>query len=412
MSVPLRPIFSSLRRHRLTAGLLILQVALTCTVLCNVLFVVQTRIQRMAVASGVDEPRLSSLSSEDTDPDDPLAERIHSDIRLLAGIPGVRQAVAVSGTPIDPGGEDSYGVCSRLAAWQAAMKAGSLQGNPDCLIAPQIEGSPGLIAALGARLMTGRDFRPEEYLGPTEQSIIITRALARRLYGNDNVLGKLLYRGSERPLRIVGVLAAVVRPTPKGRISDGYLMLSARWPDQNPSIYLLNSTADLQSRILGEAMAALRRSDPQRIIAAAHAGSFKVHRRQFFHQDRSMVHLLLAALGGLLLVTAIGIAGLASFWVADRTRQIGIRRAVGAPRRSILVYFQAENLLIVALALVPGLGGAWLLSRALMRFYELPALPWWYLPLSAVVMVLLGQISVLGPAFKAARIPPMVAMRQ
>lgn len=73
--------------------------------------------------------------------------------------------------------------------------------------------------------------------------------------------------------------------------------------------------------------------------------------------------------------------GLASFWVWQR--QIGIRRAVGARRRDILAYFLLENILITGMGCLLGLAGAWLPSRGMMRIWELPALPWWYLPLGA-----------------------------
>jgi putative ABC transport system permease protein len=124
-----------------------------------------------------------------------------------------------------------------------------------------------------------------------------------------------------------------------------------------------------------------------------------------------MLGLLLAAAAGLLLVTAVGIAGLASFWVQQRRRAIGIRRAVGATRRDILRYFQAENALIVGGGIAAGAVLAFVLNLALMTRDELPRLPWPYLPLGAAALWLLGQLAVLGPALRAAAVPPVVATR-
>ena len=107
----------------------------------------------------------------------------------------------------------------------------------------------------------------------------------------------------------------------------------------------------------------------------------------------------------------VGIVGLASFWVQQRTRQIGIRRALGATRRQILRYFQTENFLLATLGIVIGMVMAYGINMLLMEKYELPRLPALFLPLGAVTLWLLGQIAVLGPALRAASVPPAVATR-
>jgi putative ABC transport system permease protein len=113
----------------------------------------------------------------------------------------------------------------------------------------------------------------------------------------------------------------------------------------------------------------------------------------------------------LLIVTAFGIVGLASFWVQQRTRMIGVRRALGASRRQILGYFQTENFLLTSIGIVIGMVGAYGINQVLMTYYELPRLPWVCLPIGAVLLWALGQIAVLGPARRAAALPPVVVMR-
>ena len=110
-------------------------------------------------------------------------------------------------------------------------------------------------------------------------------------------------------------------------------------------------------------------------------------------------------------VTGLGIVGLASFWVAQRHKQIGIRRALGATRTDILRYFQTENFLIVTLGVVLGVLLAVGLNLLLMKPYELPRLPLWYLPVGALALWGLGQLAVLAPALRAAAVPPVVATR-
>ena len=134
-------------------------------------------------------------------------------------------------------------------------------------------------------------------------------------------------------------------------------------------------------------------------------------RSEFFRGDRSMAWMLSAVIIALLIVTALGIVGLASFWVQQRTRQIGVRRALGATKGQILRYFQTENFLLATLGIVLGMMLAYGINQLLMGKYELPRLPAIYLPIGAIALWLLGQVSVLGPARRAAAVPPAVATR-
>src|SRR6185295_1059664 len=109
--------------------------------------------------------------------------------------------------------------------------------------------------------------------------------------------------------------------------------------------------------------------------------------------------------------TAFGIIGLTSYWVSQRRRQIGIRRALGATAVSILRYFQMENLLIAgagsALGIVLGVAAnLWILQSI-----ALERLPVGYLITGTIVVLILGQIAVLWPALRAASVPPAIAAR-
>jgi putative ABC transport system permease protein len=134
-------------------------------------------------------------------------------------------------------------------------------------------------------------------------------------------------------------------------------------------------------------------------------------RRSFFGNDRAMAGTLAGVIAAMLAITALGIAGLTSFWVAQRRRTIGVRRALGATRRDILRYFQTENFLLATLGISLGMGLAYGVNLLLMQHYELPRLPSVYLPAGAIALWLIGQLAVLGPALRAAAVPPVVATR-
>jgi putative ABC transport system permease protein len=114
----------------------------------------------------------------------------------------------------------------------------------------------------------------------------------------------------------------------------------------------------------------------------------------------------------LLTITALGIVGMASFWVTQRRKQIGTRRALGATRGAILRYFLTENFLITTGGLVLGAVLSYGFSFWLMAHVsEAKLLPWGYLPVGFVVLWLLGQLAVLGTATRAARVSPAIATR-
>jgi putative ABC transport system permease protein len=156
---------------------------------------------------------------------------------------------------------------------------------------------------------------------------------------------------------------------------------------------------------------ALKSDGPLRLISPKNATTLEAARDKYYRNDRAMAWMLVGVCLLLLVVTAVGIVGLTSFWVAQRTRQIGIRRAIGATRGDILRYFQAENFLIATFGIVLGMVLAFGLNLLLMLHYELGRLPGWYFPVGAVTLWIIGQLAVLGPALRASNVPPVVATR-
>ena len=124
-----------------------------------------------------------------------------------------------------------------------------------------------------------------------------------------------------------------------------------------------------------------------------------------------MAYLLIGVSIALLVITALGIVGLASFWVQQRTREIGIRRALGATKTDIVRYFQTENFILATAGIVLGMALAYGINLWLMSKYQMPRLPAVFLPIGAGLLWFLGQIAVLGPALRASTIPPAIATR-
>ncbi|AIF45917.1 ABC transporter permease [Dyella japonica] len=398
------PLIASLLRHKLTAGLLVMQVALTCAIVCNVASIIGHRLTQMQLPSGVAENELVLIESISVDESaNPLA-RHDADLAALRAIPGVTSVTAVDSLPLS-GNNWSNGI--------------SLVPNgPSLTTATAYSGTQEEMRTLGMHLVSGRLFLPEEYipLGAAHDwsginhvsSTIITQALAAKLFPGQDPLGKVIYPG-DGPIRIVGVVDHLLRPTLDESEASGYATLFPMLPDGAGITYVMRSAPQERERVLRQAQKVLAVLDGNRVLRRPQ--TFEQLRSDYFRRDRTMISLLLAAATGLLLVTAAGITGLASFWVQQRRRSIGIRRAVGATRADILRYFQTENFVIVGAGVVLGAVLAYGLNMLLMEHYALRRLPWFYLPAGAVALWGLGQLAVLGPALRASMVPPVVATR-
>jgi putative ABC transport system permease protein len=220
---------------------------------------------------------------------------------------------------------------------------------------------------------------------------------------------------SDFHFRVAGLLAHFARPNP-GRSQNG--VAGADWsvvvPVSGDSLlgtYVLRADPVDMPRVAEAARVAMARAVPEAVLDEQWSRPVSELRHAFFQPDRSMAWLLAGVIASMLLVTALGIVGLASFWVAQRTKQIGIRRALGATRRDILRYYQVENFLLATAGIVLGMFLAYAGNLLLMKQFELARLPLAYLPAGAALLWILGQVAVLGPALRAAAIPPVTATR-
>jgi len=406
----LQPILASLRHHKLTATLLTLQVAITFAIVCNVVYMIASRVERISVSTAIAESELSVIHSTGIEKGENPQARHAADLMALRAIPGVRSAVAVSySLPLNQN-ESSRGTCPSKEALDRAMQLMSIKGS-GCVEPSVYDGTPGLIDTWGLHLVEGRDFRPDEYATDGKPAVaIITRALAQHLYPGRPALGQSMYDG-ERFIRVVGIVDALLRPNLRTPDVDYDSMILPQPPDAASVLYVLRSAPGDRQRVLQAAAATLVKVNPNRIVDPKRMHTYSEVRAGYFQRDTTMIGLLIASALGLLFVTALGIAGLANFWVQQRTRTIGIRRAIGATRADILRYFQAENFLIVSGGVLLGMLLAVALNLWLMNRYELPRLPLWYLPVGALALWVLGQLAVLAPALRASRVAPVVATR-
>ncbi|MFK2878960.1 ABC transporter permease [Rhodanobacter hydrolyticus] len=401
----IKPILAALRRHRLATLLIAMEIAFACAVLCNACFLVARRWTMIQINSGVDESSLAVLTVNGFEP----SQAADVNARMLAGlraIPGMQSATLISEVPFGP----------QTGAAGISPDAGGFKdliGVVDFVMA-----GPGTYKALGLKLVEGHlpqpgDYQPATSFAPEDVQVLVTRALAEHAWPGESPLGKDFWC-DKMHFRVMGVVDHFARAQP-----GQYDMQQGEWTVFTPVVpggslagtYLLRAQPQDVRRVLQVARGAVQKIAPDVVLDQDNSRTLSDLRTKYFLTDRIMIGLLLGVVALMLGVTALGIVGLTSFWVAQRRKQIGIRRAIGATRGDILRYFQTENFLIVTFGIALGMLLAYVLNAVLMKFYELPHLPLYYLPMGALALWMLGQLAVLGPALRAAAVPPVVATR-
>lgn len=399
------PILAALRRNKTGAVLIGLQIALTLAIVCNALFIIQQRLEHLSRPTGIDEPDLFIFGNQLVGTD--AAEvpgRIAADEQTIRETPGVAEVYRTNSVPLSGDG------------WNTGIVLSHDQTRPSSQAAVYFADEHTL-ATLGLRLVEGRNFTADEVkpFGDndilTPAVVIITRELAQRLFPNGSALGKAVYLSDKAPpSTIVGVVESLQTPFVTKRF-DEYAHSSTLVPlqPQRDAWFVVRARPGQLAAVMKAVPERLYAQNRMRVIEDLR--SFAELRQKAYRSDRGMALLMAIVCGALLLVTAAGIVGLASFWVGQRQRQIGIRRALGATRTDILRYFQLENLLIGGGGSVIGVLAAVGLNLWLVTQYEMPRVPVPDVLIAAAAVLGLGQLAVLQPSLRASRVPPVIATR-
>ncbi|MCD9085798.1 FtsX-like permease family protein [Stenotrophomonas sp. SY1] len=402
-------LLSPLRRHPMMPWLIVLQIAVACAILCNTLFLLAQQATPLLIDDGIARGEVIIVDQLVNRGGNWNAAQARAGADALAGIAGVQRASAVVGAPMRQTLTMVYDIKS---------------ANGPTL---QVSGYIGerLIDTLGLQLSRGRDFQDDEYSdlqlgdggGSASVPVVITEALARALFGDANPVGQALTGGDgSGHYVVVGVVAHLMRYQ-LSELDDGkaeYAMLLPQRAAGLPMLsFLVRSDAAQRDAVLKAVPGVLKHTYGGQIATGFEplVADYEQLRAEALGSRRAAVWLLLTVNAVIATITLIGIASLSGYWIQQRTRQIGIRRALGATRAQILRHFLAENLLLTISGVVAGLTLAVLINQWLMQHYELPRLPWIYLPVAALLLVLLGQAAVAAPARRAARLPPASATR-
>ncbi|MEN6426941.1 MAG: ABC transporter permease [Phycisphaerales bacterium] len=316
----------------------------------------------------------------------------------LAQLPGVRSASVSSGSVL----RGSRNMCT------VKFEGSDETPSPDT---DQV--GPGYFATMGIPVVLGREFNEQDVRGGPAVAII-NEAAAQKHFPNQNPLGRHIYFGPDPKgvpdVEIVGVVKAVRTSNIRGEIAEYTFRPLLQAGDNDRVTYYLRTTVDSAS-LAGSIREAVH-------AESSHLPVFRLttvedEKNRLFAGDR-MLACLTAAFGVLATVlAALGLYGVLSYTVARRTREIGIRMALGAGQSKVFLLVLCDALLLTgigaAIALPVAYGTSGLIASLL---YGISAFEIGPFLIGTALLIMVALLASYLPARRAARIDPMVALRQ
>jgi predicted permease len=390
---------------RLRKGLVVAQVALSLLLLIGAGLFTRSLMNLRALDPGFKPDRLFAFDVDPARNGQDFTERVATLRRIqeqLQGEPGVSSASAAGVTLMSNSNSSST---VRVEGYEA--KEGE-DMNPNFNYV-----APGFFETLGLPLVAGRDLADSDRLG-APQVAIVNEVFARYYFKNENPIGRRFGLGRKATsegylIEIVGVVrdgkAASLREEPRRFVYVPYT--------QEESVGSLTYYA--RSSVESDAFGARLRAAVARVDATLPVSSLKTMKTQIGESlfVERMVAALSAAFGLLATVlAAIGLYGVMSYAVTMRTREIGLRVALGADRRAVLMLVLREVAVLAALGIAIGLPGGYGLGRVVeSQLFGLSARDPLTFAVATVALVATAFVAGLIPALRAARVDPMTALR-
>jgi len=399
----LGPIWRAMLRNKGGYLLIALQIAVTMAIMVNAIAIIQERSGNMARPSGIDEPNTFTFGSVVFKEDVDMKSLIDEDLDLLRNLPGVRDAVASNSLPLRQGG------------WSEGLNREPGVGKSVSSSAIYFVDEHGL-ETFGLKLIDGGNFTPNQVgwvnrdVHDWPATVIVTQALAEDLFPDHegSYVGKTFWFDDDNPANIIGVVERMQAPWQSWSGVERSMLVPERRDDRAVR-YIVRTEPGYRDELMPQVEELLAESNKDRIIRSM--ATMDEVRKLAYLGDAAMISILTFVVTLLTAITGLGIVGLASFSVARRTRQIGIRRALGATQAEIMRYFMVENFIVSSIGIVVGGILAVALNIAMVQAFSLEPLAWYVIPLAMLALWLVGQLAVAGPARKASRVSPAIATR-
>ena len=381
----LGPVLRGIRGHRAAAALVVFQLGIGLAIAVLAVLIGDYFAHRNVMTLGAKADDLAFVDVQHRSAVDP-----RDVVARVRRIPGVESATAVEGLPL-------------WALERPTDDVRRIAGAPPVAVS-DLEASEGFVATSGLTLAAGHDFTRDDLVTGVAVPALISSALASELWPGESPLGARFVSRAHGPAIVVGVLA----PAPRNYLL-GDSNLSVIYASVKPRAHTVVLARSQPGR--GESTRAALRTDL--VAPGQHVGVLdaEYHVLYRYGSVASVLAILATLVGTILIVICIGSMGLTYYLVSRRTREIGVRRALGATRGDVVRYFVVENVILTLAGVVLGLI---VLGIVLPRvFYEQEAfeMSWPLVIGSIAIVVVLNLIATLIPARKAATVPPVVASR-
>lgn len=400
------PIWRAMLRNKSGFVLIALQIAVTLTIMVNAFGIIQERAGKIERESGMDEANTFAFASVlfmDYERDQRKA-LIDEDLDLIRNTPGVVNAVASNSFPLRQGG------------WSMSLALEPGSQTPESVGTAIYFVDEHGVETFDVTVIDGKNFTPDQVTWSIEDDNtwpaygLITEALAKELWPDEtgSVVGKTAFINDNDPVTVVGVIDRLQAPWQGWSGVEKSMLVPQRRPSEFVR-YIVRAEPGMRDELMPEIEARLAASNKDRIVRDM--VTMDQTRKLAYVGDSAMIKILSFVVLLLTIITALGIVGLASFNVSRRTRQIGIRRALGATKPAIVRYFLIENTIVSAIGLGIGALLAIGLNIAMVEAFSLEPLAWYVIPIGMLVLWAVGQLAVTGPARRASNITPAIATR-
>jgi predicted permease len=407
-------------QQRLSKSLIVAQVALATTMLSAGALLLSAFLNMRAIPSGVRPQHLYALQV--TLKGNAYASAAHTQQFISASedrlrqIPGVAQVAVIDGLPLDRGLNDGAGPAD----------------HPDQIKNSEIRPiSPGYFRTAGLPLLAGNDISADD-TATTSNVAIINELAAKRWFPGRNPIGEYILALSKTPRRVIGVsanahnssVAEGIRPTayiPIAQVTDDAMKEVNGWIATTFLLRIAERTGLPDPDIALAASAAIRSVDPE--VPAARFAPMQ----SFIDKDVAAPRFFSCLAGGFalfaLLLTMVGLFGLLSYQVTSRTRELGVRMALGAQRHQILTLVLNSGLVLTFAGLCLGIFSSLALRSVIAHLLSdtigsnatttasLLGHQSLAVAIAAAAMLIAASVASLIPAQRAAHLEPTEALR-